>query len=445
VLTQIQLPYQFEPRHYQRDLLRAFFVEKKKRLIPIWHRRAGKTKNAVNFITGAALQETGLYFHLFPEQKQAKKAVWKGLDKEGKRYLDHIPKSLIRRENNTEMTIELVNGSIIQMAGADNYNSLMGSNPKGIIFDEYSIQNPLAWNYLRPILAENGGWAMFPYTPRGKNHGYDLYETNKNNPDWFIQKLGITQTFRNDGTPVITQEIVNKEIAEGMPEEMAEQEYHVSFDAALPGAYFSKEMRLAENQKRIGKYPFNPQLPVYTFWDLGVSDSTVIIFAQAQAGKIVFIDYYENNNQGMNHYLDYIKEKQTSLGYRYERHYGPHDIANTEWGAGKTRLQQAYDKGVKFHVVPRTKNKQEDINRLRTFFPRIHINEDKCGQLKNALSSYHREYNHKLKIFSDSPKHDWASHPVDACFCMSHAWKDWFEHPQQVQGGTSTYSSNFSV
>jgi phage terminase large subunit len=443
MLTHINLPHKFDPRHYQRDLFHAFFVKKIKRLITVWHRRAGKSKAAINLLTGSAFREVGLYYHAFPELKQARKIVWKGIDSDGKRWLDHIPKKLIKgKPNNTEMTINLINGSIIQVVGSDNYDSLVGSNPRGIIFDEYSIQNPLAWEYMRPILTENKGWAYFPYTPRGKNHGFDLYEFNKNNTQWFTQKLGVNDTFRNDGSHVITQEDIEDDIRGGMPDEMVEQEYHVSFDAALPGAYFAKEMRAMESSGRVGDFPFNPQLPVFTFWDIGTSDSTVITFMQFQSGKIVVIDYYEYNNQGMQHYLTILKDKETKHGYRYAAHYAPHDMANTEWGAGKTRLQQAQEKGVNFHVVPRTKNKQEDIDRLRNLFSRIHLNVSLiqvvrsrndsivgCNHLKSALVSYHREYDVKRKIFLDQPKHDWASHPVDSMFCMASACRDWFDNP----------------
>lgn len=439
-LTQITLPHEFEPRHYQQELNRAFFAEGKKRLLCVWHRRAGKSKNAINFLVGAAMQRVGNYYHTFPELTQARRVIWDGIDKDGKRYLDHIPKRLIRAENKSEMKITLINGSTIQMTGADRYNSLMGGNPAGIIFDEFSLQNPMAWHYLRPILAENGGWAMFIYTPRGRNHGFDLYDMNKDNPKWFVQKLGAGQTFRNDGSPVITQDIIDEEIASGMLEEMVEQEFYCSFEAALPGAYFSKEMRAMEEQGRIGKYPINPQLPVYTFWDLGVSDSTVIIFVQAHGGKIVIVDYYENNNQGMEHYAQVLREKQLRGNFNYGEHYAPHDIAIKEFGSGRTRLEQALAMGVRFKVVPRTKNKQEDINALRTLLPRIYLNLPASNQLRNALVSYHREYNEKLKIFMDQPKHDWASHPVDACFCMAMAWKDWFENPNKQQFGIHEYA-----
>jgi len=453
MLSHIQLPYKFDPRHYQRDLFHAFFVKKIKRLITIWHRRAGKSKAAINLLTGAAMREVGLYYHAFPELKQARKVVWKGIDKEGKRWLDHIPKRLIKgNPNNTEMTINLINGSIIQVVGSDNYDSLVGSNPKGIIFDEYSIQNPMAWDYMRPILAENGGWAYFAYTPRGKNHGFDLYETNKNNHKWFTQKLGANDTFKNDGSPVITPGIIQDEIEGGMLEEMIEQEFYCSFDAAYPGAYFIKEMRAMDASGRIGSLQYNPLLPVFTFWDLGVRDSTVIIFAQFDSGRIIIIDYYENNNQGMKHYLDYIKDKSIKCGYRYHHHYGPHDMANTEWGTGKTRLQLAQEHGVYFQVVQRTKNKQEDIDRLRNLFPRIHLNVPKiqmvrkrgepisgCDHLKSALVSYHREYNERLKMYLDQPKHDWSSHPVDAMFCMASACRDWFDNPNKNESGIYTY------
>lgn len=420
----IKLPYQFNPRHYQHDLYKAFFLEGKKRLVPIWHRRAGKSKCAINFLVAAAMQRVGNYYHTFPELKQARRVIWEGIDKEGKRYLDHVPEALIKSKNNTHMELKLINGSTIMLAGADRYDSLMGSNPKGIIFDEYSLQNPMAWHYMRPILAENGGWAMFPFTPRGRNHGYDLYERNRENSDWFVQKLGADQTFNADGSPIINQSIIDEEVRSGMLEELIEQEFYCSFDAALPGAYYTKEMRQAESEGRIVNFPIDPMLPVYTFWDIGVRDSTSITFVQFNGNKVLLVAYYEKTNEGMEHYANALKDMQNKYGWTYAQHFAPHDIQVKEFGSGRTRLDTAASYGVYFTVIPQTRNKQDDIAALRQLFPRLYIHKDNCSHLKNALLSYHREYDQVNKIFKDAPKHDWASHPVDSLLGLAVSWAD---------------------
>ena len=267
------LPYKFNPRDYQNKVLNAFFVDHIKRMALIWHRRAGKDKTVFNIVVSAAMLEVGTYFYFLPTNTQAKKVIWRGRGKDGVKFIDHIPPEIIARVNNTEMLVELINGSIIQLGGADNYDAFMGTNPLGLVFSEYSLQDPRAWDYFRPILAENGGWALFDYTPRGRNHGYFMYNNNKDNPKWFVSRLTIEQTTKpndeqgikepgnGDQIPVVTQEAVQDEIDSGMDEDTVEQEFYVSFDAAIKGAYWGKEMKKAWQDHRICRVPIMPGYP----------------------------------------------------------------------------------------------------------------------------------------------------------------------------------------
>ena len=123
-----------------------------------------------------AVNKVGTYYYFFPTYNEGKKILWNGIDKEGFKFLNHIPTELVKRNSGHEMLVELVNGSIIQIIGTDNVDSIVGTNPIGCVFSEYSLQNPIAWGYIRPTLQENGGWAIFNYTSRGRNHGYTLLE-----------------------------------------------------------------------------------------------------------------------------------------------------------------------------------------------------------------------------------------------------------------------------
>ena len=171
------------------------------------------------------LQRVGIYWHMLPLNTQARKVVWDAIDKQGRRVIDQVfPLPLRKSVNSTEMKIELWNGSIWQCVGSDNYNALVGSNPVGVVFSEYSLADPAAWDFIRPILAENGGWALFIYTPRGKNHGYTLYNTALA-AGWFVQKLTV------DDTKAVPQEVIDDERRAGMSESMIEQEFYCSFEA----------------------------------------------------------------------------------------------------------------------------------------------------------------------------------------------------------------------
>jgi len=215
----ITLPYNYQARPYQSGLYDCI-ANGYKRAVAVWHRRAGKDKTLLNLLIKEAFKRTGVYYYFFPTYNQGRKVLWDGIDRNGFRYLDHIPEPLREgNPNTTEMKIRLINGSLIQIIGTDNIDAIMGTNPVGCVFSEYSLQNPAAWDLIRPILAENGGWAVFNYTPRGRNHGFILYEMAKNNPEWFCELLTV------DDTGVVTPEMVQAERDAGMSEEMIQQEF----------------------------------------------------------------------------------------------------------------------------------------------------------------------------------------------------------------------------
>lgn len=224
----IILPHLFTPRVYQLPFLRSM-NSGIKRACWVVHRRSGKTKTVLNFAVNEAFKRVGAYYHCFPEYGQGRKIVWDGIDKDGMPFLSHIPTEVRESTNQSEMKIKLTNGSIYQIIGADNYDSLVGPNPIGLIFDEWAVSDryPQAWDYFRPILVENKGWAVFPYTPRGRNHGFTLYQMALNNPNWFCSLLTV------DDTGVITKEEIQREREAGMSESMIEQEFYCSFLASM--------------------------------------------------------------------------------------------------------------------------------------------------------------------------------------------------------------------
>ena len=224
----MQIPYNFTPRSYQLPFFDALDSGKKRACL-IWHRKSGKTLSLFNFAIKKAFERVGTYFHAFPEYSQGRKILWDGLSNEGNPYIKfHLHEAMVKNKNRNEMKIELSNGSIWQIIGADNYDSLVGPNPVGLILDEWAVSTryPKAWDYFRPILAQNGGWAVFVYTPRGRNHGWDLHSMAITNPEWFYQLLTV------DDTRAVTQEAIDAERKAGMPESMIQQEFYCSFLAS---------------------------------------------------------------------------------------------------------------------------------------------------------------------------------------------------------------------
>ena len=411
--SDIILPYKFKPRDYQKPLFDAMFKENKKRFNTVWPRRSGKDKTYINLCVAASQRRVGTYIYLFPKLNQGRRVIWNGMDRDGMKFLDHFPKELIKRTNGTDMLIEMKNGSIFQLGGSDRYDNLMGTNPIGIVLSEYSLQNPMAWHHLRPILVENGGWAAFNYTPRGQNHGYELYENSKNNPSWFTELLTIESIKDGDGNRIITDEMVQEEIDAGMPEEMVQQEFYCSFSAAIPGAYYAKYLERIEADGRICDFPIDNKLAVHTFWDIGVRDPTGIWFAQLDGKEIKLIDYYQHNGEGIQHYINYLHDFRNKHQIVYGDHFAPHDISVREWGSGNTRWETARDLGVNFKIAPKLPV-QDGIYAVRNIFNRVVIHKTNCAFGVKAIRNYSHEWNPIKRVFADTPNHDWSSHCADA-------------------------------
>jgi hypothetical protein len=270
-------------------------------------------------------------------------------------------------------------------------------------------------------LRENGGWAAFCYTPRARNHGFELYQIAQENPDtWSSSLLTISDTRRDadgeNGEPVVRREEVQADIDSGLMEEaFARQEYDCSFDAPLQGAYYAEQFKRADADGRITTVPWQPQYPVYTGWDLGVSDSTVIWFVQPIGDRLNVIDYYEFWGQGMEHYVKVLRDKP----YIYAGHLAPHDIEVRELGASlpgsteaRTRKAMAHSLGLDFTTVAKWPV-IDGIQAVRTLFGRFWFDAEKCKAGVKALREYQRLYDDKRKVFMDEPYHSWASHAAD--------------------------------
>jgi len=375
----------------------------------------------------------GVYYHLFPTYAQGKKAVWDGIDERGFRVMDHFPgfsaakhpSGIVARKNETELKVELTNGSSYQIIGTDNIDSIRGTNPVGCIFSEYSLQDPQAWDVLSPILLQNGGWALFNFTPRGHNHAEGLYRMAKNDPAWYCSRFTVDDTKDDNGKPVITREQIESErrrlIAQGKSESDAEtflqQEYYCSFEGYLEGSYYSEQLRAARAQGRISRVPWRVNEPVYTFWDIGVGDSTSIWFGQRYKHLMLFVDYYEDRGKQLGHYAKVLHEKP----YTYAGHYWPHDGKNRDFSGreGEDRRDTGQRLGVRpIYIVPRG-DIDDGIDSVRRLFSQCWFDAKACAKGLDALASYHKEWDEDRKEFRQRPFHDWASHGADAFRTMA--------------------------
>jgi hypothetical protein len=395
------------------------------------HRRFGKDDIGLHFTATQCMLNPGNYWHMLPQYSQARKVIWKAVNpKTGKRRIDEaFPHEIRVNTWEQDMSIEFVSGSMWQLVGSDTYNSVVGAPPRGIVLSEWALANPMAWPYLEPILEENGGWALFIYTSRGNNHGRTFYDNALKSNHWLGMKISArdTDVFDDEQLDRIRDGLIANYGGElGLA--LYEQEYECSFEGAVFGAYFAKQMRDARNDGRIGFVPYQPELEVDTAWDLGVDDSMSIWFFQPVGQGFNFIDYHEDTGYGFEHYAKILKEK----GYNYGNNWMPHDAGARVQSPGevaKTPKQMAEDAGIKpITVVQRPRNLdlilKVQIPACRNMIARSRFDEKKCSQGIMGLDNYRAEYNEEKKILSSRPQHDWASHPADAFRTFASGYKE---------------------
>lgn len=463
------ISFRFQPRPYQLPFLRAM-SNGCKRAVLVWHRRAGKDTTVWNLLISKALQRVGTYYYFFPTFNQGRKILWDGMDKEGRKFLDALPAEVIKAKNETEMQIELTNGSIIQIIGTDKIDNIVGTNPIGCIFSEYPIQNENAWEFIRPILAENGGWAVFVYTPRGMgNHGYHLYKEamklKLKNKSWFCEVLTVEDTRDNNRNHVVTPEAIQEERESGMPEEIIQQEFYCSFEGANIGAYWSQQISDLRKAGRICEVPHDPQLPVFTAWDLGWGDANAIWFYQMlPPNRLHVIDMEMAQGKGLPEWTKIVNAKP----YNYGMHYLPHDMKQHEWGSGNSRTMAATDLGLHpFHVL-RKLSVKDGIDAVRRLLPRCYFDIRNCEEKLHSITGkprsgmdclieYRKEFDELNKCYKDTPLHNWASNGADSFRYLAISVRDFAVQVQTtidsrydpfdetVQHRTAQYENAFTV
>lgn len=408
--TVIQLN-KFKPRSYQSPIWDAIENKGFKRVLAILPRRAGKDLTAFNLCIRECLRKPCVIFYIFPTYSQAKKVIWDSITNTGHRILDYIPDEIVESKNSQEMKIRFKNGSLLQLVGSDNFDSLMGTNPQGVVFSEYALQDPRAYQYIRPILTANNGWALFLSTPRGKNHLWELYQIAQSSPQWFCYKLTVEDTNH------ISLHDIEKERADGlMSEDLIRQEYYTDFTMGVEGAYYAKYIDRMRLKSQIGQVPYELGFKVHTAWDLGVRDSTTIIFFQVVGQTIRVIDCYENSKHGLEHYIAVVNQK----GYQYGKHIAPHDIKVREFTSGISRIEKARQLGISFTVAPDL-SIEDGIEAVRTTFSKMWMDEKNCAPLIKALENYRQEYDVRHRVYKSQPLHDWTSHFADCAryLCIS--------------------------
>ncbi len=425
-VSELERVRNWAPRAYQQPLWR-YMADGGRRACVIWHRRSGKDDVALNWAARAAQERVAEYWHMLPEAAQGRKAIWDAVSPHtGRRRIDQaFPVAMRERTREQDMVIQFKNGSLWRVVGSDNYESLLGSTPAGVVFSEWALADPNAWAFLRPILMENKGWAMFITTPRGTNHASKTLDLARSEPGWFAQVLPASETGVFTAAQLAAElKEYRHDLGEEEGQALFEQEYNCSFEAALIGSYYGGYLNRALKEGRIGRVPIDRAVLVDTAWDLGVSDSTAIWFIQAVGKERRLVDYHEGSGVGLDEYARILAERAGMHGWTYGKHYFPHDVEVRELGnKGLSRADTLEGLGIKPTVVP-LHAVMDGVNAVRRMLDMTWIDEGRCERGLNGLRNYRRAWNEKTKMFSDGPLHDWASHGADALRCFAAGRRD---------------------
>lgn len=404
-MAEIIIPY--APRRVFWD----FHDRKERWAVIVAHRRCGKTVACINDLIAKALQlqvPHGRFAYVAPFLAQAKEVAWE--------YLKRFAAPALADKNEAELWVELLNGARIRIHGADNPDRLRGAYLDGVILDEYADMRPSVWGeVIRPMLADRRGWATFIGTPKGRNEFFEIYERAGTRDGWYRVML------RASETGLIAQEELDEARQDMTPEEY-EQEFECSFEAAILGAYYGKEIAQAERDGRIVDWDWDPDLPVHTAWDLGKGANMAVWLFQIVGHEIGIIDHIEGAH---NETIPDIVKRLQAMDYPWRDNYDdwvPHDAKVKELGTGRTRVETLIALGRRPRLVP-DHTVMDGINAGRLIMSRCWFHKSKCADGIEALRQYRAEYDEKLRTFKNEPRHDWASHSADAYRYLAMAYR----------------------
>jgi len=402
----ITIPYaprrQFLPLHNRKERFAAIVA----------HRRAGKTVAEINEDIREALTcqlPNPRIGYIAPYYKQAKSLAWQYL----KDYSMAIPGSKV---NESELRVDYPNGGQVRLFGADNPDAIRGVYFDKVTLDEPADMNPRFWpEIIRPTLVDRRGKATFIGTPKGRNSFHAICENAKNNPEWFYMML------RASETGIIPPDELLSTKADMTPEQY-EQEFECSFEAAIIGAYYGRELAQADAEGRVRLVEYDKNALVHTAWDLGYGDDTAIWFYQVVMSEIRVIGFYFASGRDIDHYAQKIK----SYPYEYGTHWLPHDAkAKTLASNGKSIQEQLANHlgWSNIRIVPNL-SLADGIQAARKMMPKVYFDAKACHDGLEALRQYQRKWDDDRKCFMDTPKHDWTSHPADAFRYLAIAWQE---------------------
>lgn len=381
------------------------FQEGIQRHLLIWHRRAGKDVFSLSKARQEAMKRVGAYVHFFPKHVQGRRAIWQGVDpKKSARFIDVSFGDIESHRNNTDMFIEMINGSTWQLLGSDNYDRLVGSNIVGAVFSEWALCDPRAWDYIRPMILENNGWVIFITTYRGRNHAWQMVQQLKDNPEWYVDVRDIHATSDVDGNPILTDKDMESERAGGMSEAVLQQEYFCNPEAIAEGSIYGKQVEPLRKDESRHHASWDPARPVYAVWnfDLPIFSSCVYI-QPADKPKILDARTWDFLTLG----------ESIAECYRQPFPVQKHIINGQQQDMVAPLADLDIYPDVLHHHAPFV-----TTTATANFLNSCHINKSKCELILDALGGYVRRERFDSQtsdiVFSENPAYSWHNQLSEA-------------------------------
>lgn len=393
----IRLP--FAPRIWQRALI----DDRAARIVAVVHRRAGKSAGLMwrGFRrTMTEAKPLPRVVHILPFA-----VMWKrtGLWDQAMLASASIPGATISKG---DMAIRFPNGGIWQAGGADNPDSWRGGYADETIIDEFDDTPPsMVPLVIEPMLADRAGVLVRSGTPKGRGLLQAAFDRAAKSPDYSSYLLDYR------ATGALSDLAIERLRAEMSDEEFA-QELECSFDSPNSGSYFGKWMDAAQREGRITRVLYDPALPVYTSWDLGIDDSTAIWWFQiSPRGEWRWLRYFEDHDQGLDAYAKLVMQQP----YVYRQHLLPHDVEVRELSQqGRSRRQYLLGLGLRPIQVVAASNPADRVSASRAIMPKSWFDAEGCETGIKQLRAYRRQWNEKMGIWRAEPVRDAATHGADA-------------------------------
>lgn len=409
----MQIPINFNPRWYQAAALKALDNGAKLALW-CWARRGGKDFTAFGYAVKKMVEQPMNVVLVFPTKEQGKNSFWENVENDGFKTIDHIPASLVARKDNSNMRITLKNGSTFQIMGATDPDALRGANAKLYIFSEFVDIDSAAYDVVVPVVEVNGGQIIIQSTPKidGISGG-----TFKMMFDDALKEMATKgENSREYASMITAHEYLSDESLERLRQKSIRkhgndfffrQEFLCDWGQASSTSYYGQIMRMLEEANRIGQYPYDPAYPVYTAWDLGMSDSTAIIFFQYYDKKPRIIDCFETHDIGNEPIVKYVMAKP----YNYMWHFFPHDASVRDSDAIQ-RIEKIREYGLVNSSILQREPVDDGIKRVVENLPNSFINAITTEEMRRKLIMYKRKFNPLTGDYL-GPEHKTESHISD--------------------------------